>query len=40
MGHGIKQGKDIKYGRKDKRAQLITGSYSCHKKNGNERVIV
>jgi hypothetical protein len=26
--------------RKDKRAQLITGSYSCHSKNGNESVIV
>jgi hypothetical protein len=25
---------------KDKRAQLITGSHNCHKKNGNERVII
>jgi hypothetical protein len=27
-------------GQKDKRAQLITGSYSRHKMNVNERVIV
>ena len=34
------QDKYIKYGRKDKRAQLIAMSYSCHKKNENGSVIV
>jgi hypothetical protein len=36
MVYGMMQGKCIKYGRKDKRAQLITGSYNCRTKTGTK----